>query len=430
VSYLPPIFQQNSQYSARVTRQLLTDIATEGVVDGASFAVTERAAGANMSVDVAAGRAYISGTDQSNQGLYLCITEQTVNVIVEPADPSLGRIDLVVAQVRDPNAGGIAGDDWQFTVLEGTPDASPVAPSLPASSIPLAEIAVGAGVTSILDVDLTDLRTFSSTPVRADLDDLSDVDAPSPSTGDVLVYDGVAGEWQSSAVGFRYVGTRYYTSSGTFAKADPFGDSSFDGAKMRAIRVRLVGAGGGGGGAPATAAGETGLSPSGGGGGYAESFITDIAGLDASVTVTRGAGGNGGAAGANAGSNGGASSFGALVAANGGGGGGAGFATSTFPKAVSGADGGAATAGTLQANGGAATAGVMLTGSLSGAPDGSAVGTAGGSVLSAGRRTAVFANGAAGVLGSGGTGSLQTSSAAAKSGGAGGDGIVIVDVFA
>jgi hypothetical protein len=116
------------------------------------------------------------------------------------------------------------------------------------------------------------------------------------------------------ALGFQYVGTRYYTSSGTFAKADPFGDSSFDGAKLRAIRVRMVGGGGGGGGAQATSSTQTSPAISGGGGAYAESFITDIASLATSVTVTRGDGGAGGS-GSGSGSTGGASSFGALVSA-------------------------------------------------------------------------------------------------------------------
>ena len=114
--------------------------------------------------------------------------------------------------------------------------------------------------------------------------------------------------------GFRFVETVYFTSNGTFNKADyPW---------LRAIRVKCQGAGGGSGGCASTGDGEAAASGGGGGGAYAESFITDIAGLDASVAVTRGAGGAGGAAGDNAGSNGGNSSFGSLVVGNGGNGGG------------------------------------------------------------------------------------------------------------
>jgi hypothetical protein len=113
---------------------------------------------------------------------------------------------------------------------------------------------------------------------------------------------------------YRFVETVYFTSSGTFTKATyPW---------LRAIRVKCVGAGGGGGGAASTAGSQAAEGGGGGGGAYAESFITNIAGLDASVTITRGGAGAGGSAGANNGSTGGNSSFGASVIAVGGGGGG------------------------------------------------------------------------------------------------------------
>jgi hypothetical protein len=113
--------------------------------------------------------------------------------------------------------------------------------------------------------------------------------------------------------GYQFRETVYFTSSGTFVKANyPW---------LRAIRVKCVGGGGGGAGTGAATGTQVIVAGTGGGGGYAESFITNIAGLDASVTVTRGAGGGGGAAGQNAGSGGGASSFGSLVIGNGGGGG-------------------------------------------------------------------------------------------------------------
>ena len=108
-------------------------------------------------------------------------------------------------------------------------------------------------------------------------------------------------------VGFTYVQTLYFTSSGTFDKASyPW---------LRAIRVKCVGAGGGSGGCNNAANAGSG---GGGGGAYAESFITNIAGLSSSVTITVGAGGVGGAAGNNAGSAGGDSSFGSAVIAKGG----------------------------------------------------------------------------------------------------------------
>jgi hypothetical protein len=130
------------------------------------------------------------------------------------------------------------------------------------------------------------------------------------------IVGGTAGQFVQSAgtAGIQYADgfllreTVYFTSSGTFTKASyPW---------LRAIRVRCQGGGGAGGGADATSAGQGSGGAGGSGGNYSESFITDIAGLDASVTVTRGAGGSG-VAGA-AGNAGASSSFGTLVVAAGG----------------------------------------------------------------------------------------------------------------
>lgn len=232
MALLPPIFQQNREYSARVTRQFLDLIGTEGVVEAGDLEVIERQAGAAMSVEVVPGRAFVTGDDQANQGNYLVANEAVLTLPIEAADPNLDRIDRVVLQIRDPNAGGPAGDDVILSVLAGTASATPVAPVTPDSAISLAVVAVNAASISIVQADITDERVGSSTPLRAVLDDLtdveidtplegdfvrydaaldlwvnadvpigdlSDVDAAAPSDGDVLVYDAVAGEWQSSA---------------------------------------------------------------------------------------------------------------------------------------------------------------------------------------------------------------------------------------
>jgi hypothetical protein len=89
--------------------------------------------------------------------------------------------------------------------------------------------------------------------------------------------------------GYLYAGTVYFTSSGSFVKADPLGTGDIG---LRAIRVRCQAGGGGAGGVPATTT-QAAVSVCGGGGSYAESFITDIASLPTSVTVTRGSGGDG-----------------------------------------------------------------------------------------------------------------------------------------
>jgi len=103
--------------------------------------------------------------------------------------------------------------------------------------------------------------------------------------------------------GYLFAGTRYYTSSGTFDKADPLGTGDIG---LRAVKVHVVGAGGSGGN---VSAGQG--AAGGGGGGYAVKFITDLSTLSASETVTRGAGGV-------PQNTGGTSSFGSIVTASGG----------------------------------------------------------------------------------------------------------------
>jgi hypothetical protein len=197
LSLLPPLFQQNREYSARVARKLVSLVGTEGVVTG--FVVGERGAGASMSVDASAGQAFVEGDDQANQGRYLCVLEETLNLPIAAADLSNPRVDRVILAVRDPNAGGPAGDDTIVQVLTGTPGGAPVAPAVPDSAISLATVAVGAGATSIFNANVTDTRTFAQStlaPLPA-LNDLTDVTAPTPASGDVLAYDGSG--WRNEA---------------------------------------------------------------------------------------------------------------------------------------------------------------------------------------------------------------------------------------
>jgi hypothetical protein len=201
---------------------------------------------------------------------------------------------------------------------------------------------------------------------------------------------------------YNLVQTLYYTSSGTFTKADY--------TWLRAIKVKCQGAGGGGSGSPTSG---TGCNPAGGGGGYAESFITDISGLASSVTVTRGAGGAAGAAGAD-GAAGGNSSFGTVVIGNG--------SSATDLSNVRGGLGGAGTGDLIVRGGGG-------QGFL---PGGQSSSQGGGAFLGA-SNAAQYSNitrtGDNGVLyGGGANGGMRAATNA--SGGTGANGIVIVELYA
>ena len=199
-----PIWLQGGTYSARQDRSLLDVIFTEGVIDpgGSALLVSERAAGANDTVDVAAGAAIITGDDEANQGKYYVRNTAVVNVAFTPAPGSDERIDLLVLQVNDPTAGGEAGDNATFVVIEGTVAETAVPPAVPDTAIPLAEVLRLSTDTTIVNARITDRRVASvlDVPVSiASLDDIGDVDLSGLADGDYIRYDAASGDWLAEA---------------------------------------------------------------------------------------------------------------------------------------------------------------------------------------------------------------------------------------
>lgn len=156
-----PLFSQGGVYSARVTRGLLANLLTEGVLSG--FAVSQRGAGANFSVDVTLGQAVVEGDDETNQGNYLCVSTATENVVVSAAPGSNSRYDIVVLQVNDPTAGGSAGDDFTIEVIAGTASGSPTPPAVPDSALLIATIGpIATATASITNSLIADSRTYAT----------------------------------------------------------------------------------------------------------------------------------------------------------------------------------------------------------------------------------------------------------------------------
>lgn len=345
-----------------------------GVASATALKVTEKAGTPNMSVDVAVGGAFVASTRSVHQGVYHGYNPAVINVVIAASNPTDPRIDRILARVKDSaqDAAFVGIEGMATFVVQGTPNATPVAPTITIEDwIEIAQVTVGAGVSSITNANITDKRH-------------------------VVVPKQVK-----------------FTSSGSFAKAD------FPG--IKAVRVRLVAGGGAGGGPNATGAGQASIGSGGGGGAYGESIIP-VTSLGASETVTRGAGGTAVAGGS--GLNGGTSSFGAHVSADGGIGG-LRTAAGSGSDSRLGGDGGST-----------GTANILIPGSDGGnAAVVTAVGTFGGfggsSALGGSRNPAA----ATGVgldgknYGGGGSGGFNGASQAARAGGAGAPGIVIVDLI-
>ena len=160
----PPSWLQNGSHPAendRLTTQALW--ATTGIITDTSLAVTQNSP-AGMSVLVASGWAAIVGTTQANMGTYVGYNDATTVLTVTTADPTNPRIDRVCMTVQDAYYTGSL-NDVILQVVAGTPAGSPVAPALPANSISLATIAVGAGATSITNANITDTRVLVTTNI-------------------------------------------------------------------------------------------------------------------------------------------------------------------------------------------------------------------------------------------------------------------------
>lgn len=157
-----PLWLDNgtADFSAREDRRLIATLLDPGVVNPAAgaCAVTERAAGPNMTVDVAAGETVVPGTSIATQGSYLTRSTGVESVTITPADPSNPRIDRIVSQLLDSAHDGGASDLHRYYAVPGTPAPTPSAPALPPNATDLATVTVGAGATSIVDANIVDVR--------------------------------------------------------------------------------------------------------------------------------------------------------------------------------------------------------------------------------------------------------------------------------
>ena len=154
---------QGESLSAATDRLITEILFFQGVVDvpGNSFQVLQNL-GTDMNVKIGSGtafdRAVVAG-DLAGQGKFITEHQNTTQVLaVAASDPTDDRIDLVILRVYDDTFDSSGDDFADIEVIAGTPDASPVPPALPSTSISLAEILVQNAVTQIVNGDITDKR--------------------------------------------------------------------------------------------------------------------------------------------------------------------------------------------------------------------------------------------------------------------------------
>lgn len=122
------------------------------------FKITQRGAGANYSVDIAAGRAVIKGDSTSGQGTFLVVSNGTVN-LTTPAAPGSGlRVHRVIAEILDKQAAGSAYG-WQFHLQEDTGSGTP---ALPVSALDLGRVSIAAAQSSVTNVNIANVSKWAS----------------------------------------------------------------------------------------------------------------------------------------------------------------------------------------------------------------------------------------------------------------------------
>jgi hypothetical protein len=141
--------------SLRQIHQMLVRV--PGIVASGDFLVTQTGT-PSRAVSVAAGFAFVPGTNSSPaQGAYHVYNDAAVTVSITAADPTNPRIDVICVTVPDAYYLG-ASNTPILQAIAGTPAGSPSAPAIPANSLALANVAVAANATTIVNANITDGR--------------------------------------------------------------------------------------------------------------------------------------------------------------------------------------------------------------------------------------------------------------------------------
>jgi len=145
-------------YVFKWLRRLAYLFAAEGICPSDQWAdpLKVQAVGTpEMSVNVLGGDSMVKGDFTADYGMILYNNDATVNLEIDDAHPTQGRIDIVIVQLYD-------NSDPALEVVTGVPSGSPAVPATPSSAYKLAEIAVAAGVTVITNANITDRRAITA----------------------------------------------------------------------------------------------------------------------------------------------------------------------------------------------------------------------------------------------------------------------------
>lgn len=206
-----PSYMDALTYPAQDLRLQMADFTSTGVVGSTDLLVTQSPT-PGMSVQVSPGVCYVPWTAQTGKGIYRVSSDSTVTLSIATSNATYGRYDAVVMRVYDD--GTPSGSKAQLEVVTGTPAPTPNYPTLPANCLLLAYVFVAAGVTSITNSAITDMRVIAG-PKKSGGFTISDLASYSVGTGQI----------QDGAVTSRKMKPNFYRAigapSGTITSTTP-----------------------------------------------------------------------------------------------------------------------------------------------------------------------------------------------------------------
>jgi hypothetical protein len=159
-----PSLVTTGQEFRQMIRHLLNVVdvgGAQGVIAANSMQVTQRGAGANLSVDISNGGAFVVGDDITNQGTYHCWNDATVNVAGLTV-PGAGTFHhRIILQIEDHLANSGAWTAGTYTaVFLALLDTGGGLPAEPNSAITLATIDIPSGSPSVTNSMINDFRVI------------------------------------------------------------------------------------------------------------------------------------------------------------------------------------------------------------------------------------------------------------------------------
>lgn len=165
MALITPEYLQTKTYAAKKDRRVSQALVMqEGVLNAGDYKVSQRAAGANMSVDVAVGDAWVDGDATADQGFYHIANDAVVNVAIAANASGNPRIDQVILRAYDSADAGQGSDIPAIEVVQGTPTAAATlanrsgVAAVPATALKLADVLVINAETTISNSDIGNLR--------------------------------------------------------------------------------------------------------------------------------------------------------------------------------------------------------------------------------------------------------------------------------